>query len=190
MATASSDDREKCSMCDREKIVYPCGGCSQKFCLQHLNEHRQQLGQKLNEIENDRNELQQSLIEQKSNRKKLSLIQRVDRWEVDSINKIRQAAQECRQLLDQNKNAHILDMENKLTKLTEEMKQIRKDEEFNEIDLKQLQEKLSKLQNELDQPRNIKIQEESVPFISKISVVISSGKWSHSIMSDRELVYL
>ena len=190
MATASSDDREKCIMCDKQKGMFTCGGCLQKFCLKHLNEHCQQLRQKLNEIENDRNELQQSLIEQKSNRKKLSLIQRVDRWEADSINKIQQAAQECRQLLDQHKNAHILDMENKLTKLTEEMKQIRKDDEVNEIDLKQLQERLSKLQNELDQPRNIKIQEESAPFIGKISVVVSSGKRNHSIMSDRELVYL
>ena len=190
MATASSDDREKCIICDKQKGMFTCGGCLQKFCLKHLNEHCQQLRQKLNEIENDRNELQQSLIEQKSNRKKLSLIQRVDRWEADSINKIQQAAQECRQLLDQHKNAHILDMENKLTKLTEEMKQIRKDDEFNEIDLKQLQERLSKLQNELGQPRNIKIQEESAPFISKISVVVSSGKWSHSTMSDREPGYL
>ena len=176
MATASSDDRGKCFICGKKKIVYPCGGCLEKFCLQHLNEHRQELGQNLNKIENDRDKLQQSLIEQKSNRKKLSLIQRVDRWEADSINKIRQAAEECRQLLDQRENAHLLDMENKLTKLTEEMKQIRKDDEFNEIDLKQLEAKLSKLQNELGQPRNIKIQEESAPFISKISVVVSSGK--------------
>ena len=176
MTTASSDDRGKCSICDKEKIVYTCGGCSQKFCLKHLNEHRQELGQNLSKIENDRNELQQSLTEQKSNRKKLSLIQRVDRWEADSTNKIRQAAEECRQLLDQRENAHLLDMENKLIKLTEEIKQIRNDDDFNEIDLKQLQAKLRKLQNKLDQPQNIKIQEESAPFISKILVVISSGK--------------
>ena len=190
MTTARPSDRGECFRCGKEKIMYPCEGCSHKFCLNHLNEHRQELGQELSKIENDRNGLQQSLMEQKTNRKKLSLMERVDKWEADSIAKIRQAAQECRQLLVQHKNKHILDMENKLTKLTEELKRIRGDDEFNEIDLNGLREKLEKLRNELDQPRNIKIHEESTSFISKISIVAVSGKCSISVASDGEAVYL
>ena len=117
-------------------------------------------------------------------------MQQVDKWEVDSINKIRQTAQECRQLLVQHTNDHILDIENKLTKLTKELKQIRKDDEFNEIDLNQMQEKLRRLRDELSQPRNIKVHEETTSFVSKISVVATTSKWIKSILSDREATYL
>ena len=189
MAAGPSNDRGQCLKCDK-RIVYLCEGCSQKFCVTHLLEHRQQLGEELNGIENDRNGLQQSLIEQKNNRQRLPLMQQVDKWEVDGINKIRQTAQECRQLLVQHTNDHILDIENKLTKLTKELKQIRKDDEFNEIDLNQMQEKLRRLRDELSQPRNIKVHEETTSFVSKISVVATTSKWIKSILSDREATYL
>ena len=190
MAERPANDRGKCFTCGKERIVYSCEGCSQKFCVKHLPEHRQQLGQELNGIENDRDELHQSLIEQKNNRQKLPLMQRVDKWEVDSITKIRQTAQECRQLLVQHQNDHILDIENKLAKLTEELKRIRKDDEFNEIDLNRMQGKLRRLRDELNQPRNIKIQQETTSFISKISVVATTSKSINSILSDREVTYL
>ena len=191
MATGPSKGRGKCCICDKDKdkVVYLREGCSYKFCFDHLTEHRQQLAQELDGIENSRNELNQSLIEQKNNRKKLPLMQFVDKWETDSINSIRQTARECRQLLDKHKNQHIVDMENKLIKLTEEMKQIRKDGEVSEIDLDQLKAILETLRDEVDQPRNIKIQEESTPYISKISVIVSSGKCSNSVFSDREATY-
>ena len=41
-------------------------------------------------------------------------MERVDEWEASAINKIRKTAQECRQLLDQHKNKHILNMEEKV----------------------------------------------------------------------------
>ena len=176
MTSEPPSDRGKCFICHKERIVYLCGGCLQRFCLDHLPEHRRQLGEELSGLENGRDKLQQTLIERKNNRQKLSLMERVDKWEVDSINKIQRVAQECRQLLNQHKNEHILGIEKKLTKLTEELKQIREENEFNEIDLQQLEEKLKRLGVELDQPRNIKVQEEATPLICKISVVVSSGK--------------
>ena len=76
----------------------------------------------------------------------------------------------------QHQGDHILDIENKLTELTEELKQIRKNDEFNEIDLNQVHGKLRKLRDELNQLRNIKIHEETTSFISKISVVARTSK--------------
>ena len=176
MAAGPFSDRGECFMCHNERIVYSCGGCSQNFCLDDLPKHRQKLGEDLSVLEYRRDELQQTLIEQQNNPQKHSLMEQVDKWEVDSINKIRRVAQECRQLLNQHKNEHILGIEKKLTKLTEELKKIRKENEFNEIDLRQLQKKFEELGVELDHPRNIKVQEEATPFICKISVVVPSGK--------------
>ena len=67
-------------------------------------------------------------------------------------------------------------MENKLIKLTKELKRICKYDEFHENYLNQLQAEVKRLRYELNQPQNIKIQEKSTPFISKISVVATSGK--------------
>ena len=170
--------------------MYPCGGCSRKFCFDHLTEHRRQVTQGLDGIEHDRNVRQQSLIEQRNNQKKLPVMQLVDKWEADSINKIRQTAKECRQILDKHKNQHIVDMENKLVELTKELKQIREDGEVSEIDLDHLKAKLKILRDEVDQPQNIKVQEESTSFVSKISIVPAHGKCSNSVLSYNETACL
>ena len=176
MAVGTSSDRGTCFICEKEKVVYPCGGCSQRFCFNHLGEHLQQLSKQFEGIENERDEFYQMFIKQKENRKTHPLIQLVNKWKEESINKIKQTAEECRQLLTQHINKHILDTENKLRKLTQQLKQIRKDNEFNEIDMNQLKKELKRIREELDQPQNISIQKDPASFISKILVIISSGK--------------
>ena len=56
------------------------------------------------------------------------------------------------------------------------MSEIRQENEFNEIDLSQFKTKLAKLVEELDQPINASIQQDSSSFINKISVIVSAGK--------------
>ena len=53
---------------------------------------------------------------------------------------------------------------------------MRKDNEFNEIDMNQLKKELKRITKELDQPQKISIQKDPAPFIGKISVIISSGE--------------
>jgi succinate dehydrogenase/fumarate reductase flavoprotein subunit len=59
----------------------------------------------------------------------------------------------------------------KLTKLTEELKQIGEENDFN---LKELKEKLKKLEEEFNRPSNISIKQDSSLFIKEIFVVIST----------------
>jgi hypothetical protein len=56
------------------------------------------------------------------------------------------------------------------------MREIHRENDFNEIDLKNLKQKLTQLEKQLDQISNVSIQEDSEIFIKKISIVISSGK--------------
>jgi nitrate reductase NapAB chaperone NapD len=63
-----------------------------------------------------------------------------------------------------------------LSKLTDQMREIHQENDFNEIDLKNLKQKLTKLEKQLDQIPNVSIREDSETFIKKISIVISSGK--------------
>jgi hypothetical protein len=63
-----------------------------------------------------------------------------------------------------------------LSKLTDQMREIHQENDFNEIDLKNLKQKLTQLEKQLDQISNVSIQEDSEIFIKKISIAISSGK--------------
>jgi hypothetical protein len=107
----------------------------------------------------------------------------------DSIRTIQQTANEFRQLVLQYSTEHIQPIEINLNKLTDDIRQIRNGNDFNEIDLQQLKQKLTKLIEEFDKPLNISIQRNSSQFINKISVVVSSGKYLNYIRFDK-IVFL
>jgi hypothetical protein len=90
MATASK--KATCSTCDKEKGGVRCEGCSKIFCLNHFDGHRQELSTQLDEIEVTRDLFRQTLTEKMADPQKHALIEQIDEWENDSINKIRQAA--------------------------------------------------------------------------------------------------
>jgi hypothetical protein len=180
MATATG--KTQCFICSKPKSTYKCGGCAKEFCFIHLTEHRQIVSKEFDEIENDRNLLRQLLSELKEDPKIRPLIQQIDEWEEDSIKKIRQIAKECKQMLFQHTNKYIAQMEIKLTKLTEQLKEIRIEDEFNEIDLNEIKTNLTKLAIEFEQPSDIYIRQDSSSFINKISVVVSSGKCVHMLI--------
>ncbi|CAF1037143.1 unnamed protein product [Rotaria sordida] len=175
MRQATTSARSTCSICAKERVTYKCVGCSRGFCFDHLAEHRQAFSKQFGEIENDRAQLHQTLVEQKKASKKSSLIQEVDKWEEDSIQKIKQTAEESRQILIGYQTTHLIQIEKQLSELTEQLKTIREENEFNETDLNRLKSKLTKLVEELSQLPNLSIQQGSTSFIKKISIVVSSG---------------
>jgi hypothetical protein len=174
MATATGKGR--CITCSKEKRVVRCEGCSQLFCFDHLPDHRQELSQQLDDIEIHRDVFRQTLIEQTDDPNKHLLIKQIDQWEEDSIRKIQKIAKECRQLVLQHSSEHITNIEMNLTKLTDQLRQTRQENDFNEIDLQEFRQKLTKLSEELDKPKNISIQQNSSSLVNKISVVIFSRK--------------
>lgn len=172
---ASSTSKTECLICGKEKNTYSCKGCGKDFCFNHLNEHRQTLGQQFDEIEYHRNQFLQTLIEEKENSKQHSLIQQIDKWENNSINKIKQTAEEYRQVLIEHINKFMNEIENNLNKLTDQIKEIRQEDEYNELDLDQLKIKLIKLTEQLEKSLNVSIKEDSTSFINKLLIDISSG---------------
>jgi hypothetical protein len=174
MTTATA--RAQCFICSKEKSTYTCGGCAKDFCFIHLTEHRQTVSKQFDEIENERNLFLQLLIERKNDPEIGPLIQQVDKWEEDSITKIKQTTEECKKMVFDYTNKYIIKMEIKLTKLTEQLKELRQEDEFNEIGLNQIKTNLTQLAKELNQPPNIYIRQDSSSFINKISVIVASGK--------------
>jgi hypothetical protein len=171
MATATSKTR--CVICGKERATLRCGGCLEEFCTKHLEEHQQELNKQLDKIEVNRDLFRQSLTEQIEKPSNHTLIQQIDQWEHDSIKKIQQTADEARQILLRNTREYIHPVEIKLNKLTNELRQCREENDFNEINLRQFQEELKQLTKELNKPSHISIREDSKPFISKISIDVS-----------------
>ena len=173
MATATG--KAHCVTCGKEKVAYKCEGCSQSFCFNHLADHRQLLGKQLDEIDDRRNLFRETLTEQKTNPQEHPLIQQINQWERDSINKIRHTAEEVRQILIPHTTENINKIEVKLAHLTEQLRRTRDENDVNEVVLNVFRQNLRKLEEEHIKLPNVTIQEDSSSFIKKISVAISSG---------------
>ena len=180
MATAG--DRMHCVKCGEARTTFKCDGCSQRFSFQHLAEHRQELITELDHIENDRNLFRQTLTDQINNPNKSSLIKKIDEWEKNAKEKIQQTANECRQLVVDHISGNTHQIEVDLTKLTDQLKQVRQEEDLNEIDLQRLREKLAELAEKLNKPANITIKHGSTALINQISVVVDlPGKYTTTL---------
>jgi len=158
----------KCYTCREEIATYICTGCSQHFCVDDLMKHREELKLKFHQIEDQRNQFAQTLDDEKNNH---PLIQQITQWERISIEKIRQTAQEQRNLIQQYSQT----IEVKLRLFTEEMQKTVKKKDFNEIILKKLQIELEDLKNQLYQTNYIQIkQDSSSTFINKLFINITA----------------
>jgi len=186
---ANAIGRTRCITCGKEKATLKCGGCSQDFCFDHVADHRQELRKQLDDVEVSRDLFRQTLIEQTADSQKHTLIKQIDEWERDSMIKIRQTAEEARQILLQHTTAHIKQIEVKLNKLTNQLRQQREENDFFETDLCRWKEELARLAEELEKPSNIRLRYDPAPLITKISVEVSDGKYVDGIRS-RKMVTL
>ncbi len=84
-----------CIKCANKGIgIFKCQGCSNVFCRKHASEHRINLSHQLDEIVHEHDQLHQ-LIHQE-NHDFHPLIHQIDQWEQNSIQKIRQIAENIR----------------------------------------------------------------------------------------------
>jgi hypothetical protein len=168
--------RAECSVCNQEKITFECKGCTNDFCYKHLTEHRQMFIEQLQEVETERDEFRENFIQQKDNLPNHIIMQQITKWENDSIKRIKQTAEENRQVFMEQAIQCFNEIEIKLNKLNNAIVETREENEFNEIVLEQLRIKLTVLIEELAQSPNISIRRDSSAYISKVFLVSSSGK--------------
>ncbi len=119
--TSISTGLTRCIKCGKEKTTSKCWGCLEDFCYHHLGEHRQELNKQFNEIEIEHDLFHQTLNEQTNEPRKHPIIQQIDQWKQNSIDKIRQIAEETRLSLFKHITKHIVQIEDKLTNLMEEL---------------------------------------------------------------------
>ncbi|CAF1209542.1 unnamed protein product [Adineta steineri] len=183
---AIANNRTQCFTCNKNKITYPCEGCSQRFCLMDLTEHRQILNNELHHIINEYNQFKQRFTEQKPNPHDLSLIDQIKQWETDSIDKIKQRAKDCRETVIRSSQTVLNDIEKKFNDLNEQIKQIHKENEYNELNLEYLRNQLKEMTQKLNNPSKMPVQQNLRPLINDISIILSKNvivdQQNHSII--------
>jgi CRISPR/Cas system CMR subunit Cmr4 (Cas7 group RAMP superfamily) len=102
-----------------------------------------------------------------------ALMKQIDQWENESINKIRQAAEEARQILIKHSAGLNMKLEEKLEILTNKLRQSRQENDFFEKNLNQWKEELVQMKSDLTKRSNITIRDDSTPLVTKIVVGIS-----------------
>jgi len=178
MATGTTN-RNLCDACGKAKGISKCEGCGKIFCYNHFGNHRQELNNQLDEIEVTRDLFRQILTEQTTEPQKHTLMQQINDWEHDSIKRIRQTANEAREMLLKHTTKHINEIEVKLNKLTDQLRQSRQENDFVETDLRQWKEQLSQFTSELNKPSTVTLQQDSKALVTKIYVNITSGKCAY-----------
>jgi len=181
---ATTHGKARCITCEKSKSTVRCDGCSQPFCYNHLGNHRQELGKQLDEIEVTRDLLRQTLIEVVAAPQKHAFIKQIDEWERESIEKIRQTAEEARKLLLKYTAKHFIEIEYNLNTLSNQLRESRHEDNFFETDLQQWNEQLILLKEELNNPSTIKVRHESTPLVNKVSVDVF-GEYSYQFQLRR-----
>ncbi|CAF2129066.1 unnamed protein product [Rotaria magnacalcarata] len=174
MATAAINSKQ-CFICKKEKAnLYSCEGCSEKFCLTDLPKHHQEHVLELEKIVTDCDTFQNNISEQEKDLNHRSLVKQVNEWERDSIMKIKQTAEDCRQKLIRPTDDNIAEIK-KLNQFITDLRKIRDDDDFHEIHLNKWRLLLEELKKKLKQPLNVAILEEPTSFINKISIIIKAS---------------
>lgn len=102
-------------------------GCEKHFCFEHLSEHRTNIAQRFDQLQNDHDQIRQQINDLKMKLTKYSSIKQIDQWEEDSIQKIRQHAQRCRTQFMKYSNSFIQQIEQKLIHLAQQIKEIQQE---------------------------------------------------------------
>jgi len=170
---ASTVMKSNCLGCGKISITYDCKGCQEAFCYNHLIMHNQQLNQQYDDIENQSNVFKQKIDQHQQNISPHPLLQQINEWEQDSIQKIQKTAEEARNIINQHKSEHLKQIDSKLEKLTDGMGRLKCDNDFNEIDINNFKVQLDELQKQLNKPKHIRIREDST-LVKKIEVFVSA----------------
>ncbi|CAF0741953.1 unnamed protein product [Adineta ricciae] len=158
-----------CITCGKTAGVFLCPGCSETFCLVHTSEHRHLLEQQLDEIILK----EKNLTENTTDQHQRSLMEQVDQWEQQSIDKIHQTANNIRNQLVQHAHGYSHTIGEDLILLKKKLKHARDSGNYFEKDIREWTERLSQLKQSFVKQQNMRIEhvETLTSFIRKIALI-------------------
>ncbi|CAF0921078.1 unnamed protein product, partial [Didymodactylos carnosus] len=151
--------------------IFACEGCQQKFCRKHSNEHREELAKRLETIVFEHDLIQQQLQNTSNSTTKHPIFTQIDKWETESVNKIKQASSDARNQLQQLLSEHTHETMKAFRRITDHLRSRRITEDYAEPDLDQWTKELNKIKDAINRPKNIDISEDSSASVKLIRVM-------------------
>lgn len=158
MATNTSNVKKPCCKCNKGGSTFTCNGCDRSFCLRHTGEHRQELAQQMDSIGQQHDVLKRDVTEQNVGK---TILTQIDRWEKESIEKIRSSAEKARadlqRFIEESKDRlNIM-----IDRFSHELRSKREDDDYTEQDLDHWTNQLKTLREELEKPSRISLSEDA-----------------------------
>ncbi len=159
--------KKQCAKCNKGGGIMICDGCQQPFCGKHVNEHRQELANQLDGIMQEHDLIQQELMRSSDEQ---SLLKDINKWEEESIAKIRAAAEAVRIDLRQV----IAESKEQLAKtcrdMAKDLRSSREADDFSEKELNRWMEQIKQLQLEITSPSSVKLCQDKYAAIPLIKI--------------------
>jgi hypothetical protein len=130
--------------------VFPCLGCKQMFCTQHVAFHRQELANKLDVVIADRNELQDELDRRQDISDVSGQMKIIDEWVKKTVEQVYQVADTVRQQITLLAEKQKMYLKDQFAELSKQLDIFRENENFYEKDIENLKEKCICLKRFLD----------------------------------------
>ncbi|CAF3765110.1 unnamed protein product [Rotaria socialis] len=148
--TTDKKNRKYCAKCvDNQGVsgLFICDGCQNMFCIRHVNEHQAELSNQLEIVIYEHDSIQQQLSQSSSDH---VLLQKINNWEIKSIEKIQIAAERARNDLQQLIEKTNQRLSKICTDIAVNLRSASKTKDFSETDLEEWRTQLSELKNNID----------------------------------------
>ncbi|CAF3607929.1 unnamed protein product [Rotaria socialis] len=150
-------NQRHCVKCGKIGGILTCDGCSSTFCSRHAMQHRQELTYQLETILQDHDLIQQNL---ERSLYEHSLLQKIARWEKESIRKIRTAADTARVDLRQITDKSKRQLARMSRDIAADLNSSSKADDFSEKDLVRWMKQLNTLRLDIKSSYSIEIMED------------------------------
>ena len=177
---ATKPDSESCHVCGEHVETYKCTKCDNVFCFPHLQGHREETRQELQDVQNNLNIMRERVNHLKNNLADHPSMEAINQWEQDSIVKIQRAAEDARRTLEERLKKHLRSMEDELDNLVRDVRQPSEKDRFDETHVNRWNDQLNQLKESIDHSPELIIKQSSRPLINLIHVNLPTSilrKW-------------
>jgi hypothetical protein len=142
-----------CVRCGKNGGIVLCNGCNQILCFKHINEHKEELENELEELINKENQFENDLSKIDDSH---YLFNHIDQWKKESIQQIKQIAnqakQDLRQLINQSNQQLLIHSQ----QIKENLRLLKESQDLSEIQLNKLSNQFNHLKKQIDSIQLIK----------------------------------
>ncbi len=142
----------RCSACNKELGPMHCTGCDTYFCRRDFRIHCEEMFTEMDKIVEERNRLQDEITNGiQHNDQQNPLIEQIDKWQKNTIEKIKQVAAQARQQASELLNAKRVKINTEFKSFSQELAHLKESENYVEHDLTRLNQMISQFKQDLRQ---------------------------------------